>query len=180
MRKWTTIKRLCPFANQKIFLNLYKTYILPLIEYSYFAWIPNKTQTQKIESIQRHITEYISFKSGLKNLNYFERLEKLDLIPITVRKNLKVLTFIFKSIHNYTDIPNNWKNIFISIHTRNGVLIEKIHTRIKFCDQNFFIFALNLFNYLPLDIRCETNLSKFLTKCKSLLITDFKKSFLMY
>ena len=33
IRKWALLKKICSYANAKIFLLLYKTYILPILEY---------------------------------------------------------------------------------------------------------------------------------------------------
>ena len=173
IRKWTTIKRLCPFASPSILTQLYKVYILPLIEYCFHAWIPNEQQCKRVESIQRHITKYICIKLKLYNLSYSERLTKLDLKPLIVRKNLKMLKYAFKSIYNYIDVPFCWKNKFIIKETRNGLLLENIHSRLQFCDKNFFIYTINLFNSLPVNIRNEKQFVKFISLSESFLIEKY-------
>ena len=57
----------------------------------------------------------------------------------------------------------------VSNNSRNGLLLCKPKTRIKFCDKNIFIYSIDLFNSLPIDIRNETNFKCFLTKCTEFL-----------
>ncbi len=79
-----------------------------------------------------------------------------------VRGGIKILKLVFKSIHYYNDFPLSWKNKFLIKDTRNVCMLDKIHTRIQFCDKNFFVHAINLFNSLPNQIRNEKHFVKFL------------------
>jgi hypothetical protein len=72
-KKWGFLKKLCKYANHEIFLRLYKTYLLPLLEYANLCWIPSDIQNAKIESVQRHITKFICYKKGLSNPVVFTR-----------------------------------------------------------------------------------------------------------
>ena len=143
IRKWTTIRRICPFTSPTILTRLYKVYILPLIEYSFFTWVPSEQQFNKIESIQKQVTKYICFKAKMLNLCYIERLVKLDLKSLRVRRDLKILKYVLKSIYNSNDVPLMWKNMFVLKDSRNGFFLEKINTRIQLCDKNFFIYSIN-------------------------------------
>jgi hypothetical protein len=64
MRMWTTLKRLCVIVSLDILLQLYQVYILPLIDYCNYTWIPTESQEKKFEGIQKHVTTFICFKSG--------------------------------------------------------------------------------------------------------------------
>ena len=65
LHKFDYLKTICKRVNGMTFLRLYKTFILPLIEFSNNCWIPAKTQINKLEKIQKKITKYI-----LKDLIY--------------------------------------------------------------------------------------------------------------
>ena len=84
-----------------------------------------------------------------------------------------MLKLVFKSIHEYKDVPLSWKNKFVIKDTRNGLMLEKIHTRLQFCDKNFFVYTINLFNSLPNEIRNEKQSVKFIFLCEKFLIDKF-------
>ncbi len=79
---------------------------------------------------------------------------------------------VFIIIHNFTDVPNIWKNTFKTKITRNGLFLELPKTRMKFCDKNFFINAIHLFNSLPICIRNESKLEIFKQNVKTFLIEN--------
>jgi hypothetical protein len=69
--------------------------------------------------------------------------------------DLKILKYVFKSIYNFSDVPLSWKNKFAMKDSRNGILLEPIHTRVRLCDRNFYIYSINLFNSLPIIVKNE-------------------------
>ena len=54
------------------------------------------------------------------------------------------------------------ENIFNFKTSRNGLVLQIPKTRLKFCDKNFFINAMYLFNSLTIFIRNEKNMSTFI------------------
>ena len=167
LQKWSYIKRICLYANPEVLMKLYKTYIFAVIEYCSLCYNHNMTQTIKLERIQKRITRDICFKKFNKKLKYEERLKELNMTSLQTRRKLNVLKVVFKCVHDFEEMPYNWKNNYIiSDNTRNGILIVKPNTRNTFCDKDFFIFSINLFNNLPKFIRNETKLNVFLTKCQ--------------
>ncbi len=149
-----------------MFLRLYKSYLLPLLEYANLCWVPNNSQCYQIESVERQVTKFICYKNGFCDISYEKRLESLNLDSIQMRRETNILIFVFKCIHNYEGVPNIWKNIFKTNDTRNGLMLEIPKTRIKICDKNFFINAMKLFNSLPKIIRNETEFSLYLKNVK--------------
>ncbi len=73
--KFNLLKHICHNVNGNIFLKLYKSYILPIVEYSNLCYTPTLTQSTKLEKIQKRITKFICFKLGKHNLKYDERLK---------------------------------------------------------------------------------------------------------
>jgi len=94
--------------------------LLSLLEYANLCWIPNNTQINEIESVQRQITKFICYKNGLTNLTYHQRLEILGVESLKLRRETKILLTVFKCIHSLSDVPDLWKHIFIVENTRNG------------------------------------------------------------
>ncbi len=56
LQKWGLLKYMCKRTNAHIFLRLYKTYIVPILEFFNIGWSPNISQTKRIESVQRRVT----------------------------------------------------------------------------------------------------------------------------
>jgi len=165
LQKWAIIKRICNSVNGKILVNLYKTYILPLIEYGN-SLIFTKTQIVLIEKVQRKITRNICYSLGYNDMSYYNRLQLLKLLPLEVRYKIKILKVIFKikinKPHHLMHINNN----YVFKDTRNGTVIDKPICRINFCKKNFIIYSIDLFNSLPKQIRNETKFSKFIQLCQ--------------
>jgi hypothetical protein len=103
------------------------------------------------------------------NMNYKERLNKLFLNQLQVRRELLCLKIVLKCIYDHSDIPNKWKSNFIVKQTPNGLMIVTPKTRISLCDKNLFIFAIKLFNCLPIEKRNENIHKKFLKQAQLFL-----------
>ena len=81
-----------PMLLRKAFI----TYIRPLVEYNSIIWNPCSVfLIDNIESVQRSFTKRIS---SLSNLSYIERLQKLNLEPLELRRLKFDLTNYFKII----------------------------------------------------------------------------------
>ena len=80
--------------NGYVLLDIYCTYILPILEYGNLCLMYTKTQSFKLESVQRKITKYICYKFGLFDLNYNERLDFLKTDRLSVRR--------FRQLHKFS------------------------------------------------------------------------------
>ncbi len=60
-KKFGFLKSLCKYVDGITFLNLYKTYVLPILESNLICWVLNKTQFNRIEMVQK-ITKFICKK----------------------------------------------------------------------------------------------------------------------
>jgi hypothetical protein len=153
-RKWSFLKKICPNVDGKVYLTLYRSYILPLIEYCNLAYFTNNTNTIAIEKIQKRISKFVCFKLKKPNLSYIERLKLLKLNSIYHRKLLKQMNLL-KRIHDKSQfISINWHSkIRFQYNRQNNILIDLPFTRINKCDQDIFIVMSNNFNDLPSHVR---------------------------
>ena len=158
LKKWSILKRFCKNANGSIFLKLYLTYILPNIEYCNSIWKLNETHIKPIESIQRKCTKFICNKLCKYDYNYDMRCDALGLKTLDSRRKIKILCKVYSFIKSPHLVPNELINCFEVYSNRNGLFIKMSKIRIKFCDKNFVLYGIELFNNLPMDIR---NLDKF-------------------
>ena len=89
--------------NHEVILFLYKSYVLPRLEYASLLWSPyQQKHIIKIEAIQRTITAKIA---EMKNYNYHERLRKLKLFSLQRRRERYIAIYMFKISEGL--VPNN-------------------------------------------------------------------------
>ena len=76
-RQLGVIARVFRLKNSQTIIPLYASFVRPLLEYNSIIWSPyTKTHIQKIERIQEKMCNLVS---GLRSLNYQEKLRKLKL-----------------------------------------------------------------------------------------------------
>jgi hypothetical protein len=174
MKKWNFLVRVFPFAGSDILLMVYKTYVLPNIEYCNLSLILNVTQNIKIEKIQRKITKQILCKIGIFDLGYNERLIHLNIMSLESRRKLSYLKTLYNCINKSLSVPPTWMTKFkFSNNVRNGKVLYKPKTRNNLTDKNFFIYSIDLFNSLPRSLRDQILLKTFVKNCKSFLIDSY-------
>jgi hypothetical protein len=165
IKKFYIIKNICKRVNGSVFLNLYKTYILPILEYSNLCLTLNKTQTKQLEKIQRTITKFICWKNGENDINYVQRLKSLKIDSLEKRRIIQILKLIFKIKHKKLGIDKKWFNDFnFYTHQRLGDFCKISMNRLTKSDKHIFNYSVKLFNKLPKNVRIETKLSEFVIK----------------
>jgi hypothetical protein len=169
IKKWSTLKHICNTANGEIFKKLYKTYILPILEYCNLILLPNQTQNKRLEMFQRKATKYICYKYGKTDLNYKERLKLLNMSTLEKRRKTKALLLLYKIRHKFVNIPKSWENLFSFKMMRNGLNIEPIFNRLYLTDKHVFYSLPKLFNSLPIEIRNSIDTKKFTENVKNFL-----------
>ena len=159
-------------------MTLFRAMVVPHLEYCCQLWFPNLLRDiRSLEAVQRSFTARIS---GVGHLNYWERLQKLNLYSLERRRERYVVLYAFKIIKNL--VPNFQDERF-QIKTyysvRGGLLCRiptisraptaKIRNQIE---NSFAVQAPKLFNSLPADMRkfqgsfpvFKSKLDKFLSK----------------
>ena len=83
--------------DRMVMITLYKSLVESLLEYCCPLWDPVKvTEIQLSEGVQRSFTSQIS---GLKDLNYWERLTHLNLMSLQRRKERYTMLMKWKILH---------------------------------------------------------------------------------
>ena len=103
-------------AKQKVFLLFrcfksndinyllrgYKSYVLPILDYCSSIWSPSKiSDILAIESVQRTFTKRLS---GLCTLPYSDRLKKLNLVSLELRRLRTDLLLCYNTMHGHNSI----------------------------------------------------------------------------
>ena len=140
---------------------LFKTMILPILEYCIQVWSPvEKGLKLQIESVQRFFTSKIA---GLEANNYWQRLEILRIYSIQRRHERYLIIYTWKIIEGI--VPDPAPSYFeVIVNPRKGRKIKRL-THVSGTNRkitslrhgSFFVVGPRLFNCLPKEVRDVTN-----------------------
>ena len=150
----------------EIIISLFKTYVIPQLEYASILWTPYKiSDINKIEGIQRTITSKVE---GMNQLNYHQRLHKLKLYSMMRRRERYIAIHMYKTATGL--VPNNCKLEFYET-SRHGTncrrpklkasMVHLSTVRLHF----FTSTGPAIYNILPVKVKQAKSLDQF----KSLL-----------
>ena len=139
-------------------IRLYKSLVLPHVEYCSLLWSPyTLEQIRKIEAIQRTFTSKIA---GMQCKNYWERLAKLGLFSMERRRERYQIIYIWKIIQGLVHNIEGPNKIEWYEHTRRGRLcrVPGLNNRARVAvqsvkDGSLVVRGPRLFNCLPKEIR---------------------------
>lgn len=160
------------FATRETFpmLTLYKALVLPLLEYCCQLWCPSVIgQIRQLEAVQRTFTSRIA---GLAALNYWERLQHLNLYSLERRRERYIIIYVWKIVCGLA--PNFDGRDCISTYTSerrgrfcvippvNGRALQRVQT---LRENSLLVRGPRLFNCLPASLRAhEGTLNSFKTQ----------------
>ena len=91
--------------NPHLLINLYKTYVRPIVEYNTCTWSSgSRPVTKEVESVQKTYTRKVCQRGNVSFSSYEERLRILDLESLEVRRKKRDLIFVYKIIYGLVDI----------------------------------------------------------------------------
>ena len=141
----------------------WKCYIQPLIDYCSQLWgQSNGGILTRLENTLRSFTSKID---GIKHLNYWQRLSKLNMYSIRQRIERYRILYIWKIIRNL--VPNC--GIKWNFSQNAGIIIDEIATGkyfINIRENSFHYVAPRLFNKLPRTLRDNCTASTTLLEWK--------------
>ena len=105
------ISRSFHYRDRKTFVQLYKQYVRPHLEFAVPAWSPWLVSDKEIlEKVQERAVRMVS---GLKGNTYLERLQELNMPTLETRRLHADLTQVYKIIHKVDDVdPATWFELF--------------------------------------------------------------------
>jgi ribonuclease P/MRP protein subunit RPP40 len=98
-----------------VMVTLFKSMVRSILEYSCAVWDPSKvSEIQTLEAVQRYFTRRIA---SCSNLNYWERLKKLNLLSLQRRRERYRIIHVWKILNEKA--PNDIGMEFY-VHSRHG------------------------------------------------------------
>jgi hypothetical protein len=154
------------FQSRKpsVVIPIFKTVIRPIVEYATPVWSPCLAKDiAEIERIQRKITKCIS---GMSNLSYEERLRRLGLPTLEIRRKYFDLIECYKIVHGLVRSDCHVVVTLSDCNTRGFQTKLKCnsHTARHNVRKHFFIErVLTQWNALPSEVVMQLTLRAF--KC---------------
>jgi hypothetical protein len=158
-RRLGLIKRTTGYScNTGVKLLCYTSLVRPLLEFSSQVWNCNnkKSLMSRVESVQRRASKYIlcDFDS-----DYLSRLTKLNLLPLSLRRDFLDIIFLFNCQNDLIDINQEHIPTFVinnNPRTRqdhDDLLLEPKATRYNLYACFYQNRVVNIWNCIPYDIR---------------------------
>ena len=158
-------------------LVLYRSLVLPILEYCCQLWSPTKIgMIRQLEAVQRTFTSRIE---GLSGLDYWERLKQLKLYSLERRRERYFIIYTWKIINGLAPNIRGRDSITTYSSERRGVLCRvpqvnrgalQRHQTLR--ESSLVVLGPRLFNVLPREIRaCNANLITFKSQVDAFLAT---------
>lgn len=155
-------------APVNVKLQLYKSLVLSLLDFASPVWSPHfKRQVHSLESVQRSMSKFI-----LSNweASYVERCQDLKLLPLSFRREITDLLFLYKILHDVIDVDFS-DTVHIIDHDQsnlrsanNGPVLSAHFARTETFKASYFNRITLLWNSLPMHIRQSSSLNVFKSK----------------
>ena len=151
-------------VDEKVKLQLYISLVRSKLEYCTQVWGGmTKSDNLKIERIQRSATRYIL---NFPDLNYKERLCKLNLLPLTYRRDFCDIAFFHRcmyqnilNVNDFVDFTNN--NIRDTRSVDDSTKICTPFCRTQANKNSYFKRIVSMWNIVPSDLRAVSDLNVF-------------------
>jgi len=181
-KKLGMIKRTIGFnAPVNVSKTLYLALVRSDLEYASSVWSgTSKHNMQLIEGVQRRATKYIL---NYPDMDYKERLDKLNLLPLAYRREISDLNLFFRCKHSLYDMSLDNFVVF-NIHgkdhptTRSDshkLIPQKCNTESH--QSSYFHRIVPIWNQLPIDVRSTPSLNMFKCQVNELYTSLFTSQF---
>jgi len=153
-------------APVNVKLQLYKTLGRCNLEYSSQVWSPhNKNDIKGIESVQRAMSRYIIGDQ----LSYPERCKILNILPLSFRREIFDLTFMYKCLCGSTSMLFDNEITVLQSNSSlrsssQGVKLNSKLVKTETFKASYFNRVVRLWNSLPSDLRCSESMQTFKNK----------------
>ena len=152
------ISRAFHYRDKKTFLQLYKQYVRPHMEFAVPAWSPwSVADKEVLERVQERAVKMIS---GLKGTTYEERLAELGMPSLEMRRTHYDLVQVYKIINRKDNVnPSTWFELVgteparVTRHTQDPDNIKKQQPKTDLRKHFFSNRVTDRWNALPSEIK---------------------------
>ena len=148
------------FYNRDFALLLYKTFILPMLDYCSSVIIPKTIKLESIlESVQKKYTRYNILWQNSDIPNYHERLKICNLNSIVHRRQIIDVSLLYKLINNDFYLSSDVIHFNRSNRGHSLKLFKnRFHSKLR--EHFWYNRSIDIFNSLPQDIVVPYNLMR--------------------
>jgi hypothetical protein len=123
---------------------------------------------KRIENVQKKVLKYCCSKVRFNDLNYNYQLRLFCFYSVETRRKINILKLIQRIKLKDPTLSPIWISSFTFYEQRRfGTKIKIPKTRIKLCDDNFWVDSSLIFNHLPAHLRENNSYTHFM---KELLV----------
>ena len=153
--------------SPKFLMSMYKTFVLPVMEYGTQIYFPQfKKEARILENVQRSFSRRVY---GMSALDYSARLSKLKLDPLELRRIKADLIFVYKLLYVLFDVGFSvFFNFSVTTSTRgNGLKLQAVNVKSRICRNSFANRIVRIWNCLPYTVIHSSTLKHFKTEINS-------------
>ena len=159
------------YIDEEMIRKIIISYIRPKLEYAAVVWSPHlKKHIKKLERVQRAATRWVP---TLRELNYEERLRKLNLPSLEERRTRGDMITIYKCMTNKEKL--DVENLFTRGHATlrgHSLKLKKRRGDKDVQKHSFPNRATDLCNALPEEVVCVNSINAFKEKHDNWLLED--------
>ena len=164
-------------CNNSVLLQLFKCYMLPILEYGSAIFSPHYVYlVELIEYVQHNFTKRLH---GLNDVSYVNRLHICTLESLELRRIHNDLIFVFKILNGLVDVnlvnDLNTSHIVNRCTRGNNCKLDKYRFNLDVRKFFFVNRVVNMWNMLSDDIICNRNVQIFVNKLRNVDFTSFFK-----
>jgi hypothetical protein len=166
-----TIWRNFSYRDKKVYMNLYKQYVRPHLEFSVSAWAPWQEGDKAV--LERVQEKAINAISGMAGLNYEEKCRQLNIETLEMRREQQDLVLTYKILNGIGNI--DYSGLFTKIQrtgarTRlaagyDNLIMPQARTEVR--RNSFAVRVVPKWNRLPDEIKQSRSVEEFKRKIKN-------------
>ena len=122
------ISRAFHFKDRYVFVQLYKQYVRPHLEFAVQAWSPWAAADKEVlEAVQRRMVRMVS---GLRSTEYEDRLKELGMTTLEERRHQADMAMMFKTMRGVDGQKEEWFTPAAAGQRRTRVADDPLNVRL--------------------------------------------------
>ena len=162
------------YRDRYVFINLYKQYVRPHLEFCSPAWSPwTQANINCLENIQQRAVRLVS---GLRSQDYKDRLQELKLLSLKDRRIKTDMITTYKILNGFDRVDSStwFKQINQTRRTRlnaDPANLESSFSKTEIRRNFFSIRVPDIWNKLPANVKSSTSINMLKSRYDDYLCT---------